>query len=115
MFTVADLQRFLGVENNRVILYGYTFDRDTVVVFFEDEKLVREDYNGYKDRYLCREWESNKQVPGSIWTEQIKRWYRNGTNARLRSLILAFGGNLCETDGGSMNAGDEVYKGAKHD
>ncbi len=109
MMTASELQTLLNVPDNTSILYGYTFERDTLVVFFQDEKLVRVTYNN-RDNCEVRFWHESEFALSEFWGCNVKRWYPNGTNDTLRKLVAAFGNGLNETNcGGSVPAGSPVY------
>lgn len=80
------IQEWLGVEDGDVIAHGYTFDRDTVDVFFEDGKLVRYDTPYDKKPKITESFEFD----AAMLHNQIKRWYRNKTNPRLVVLMNTF-------------------------
>lgn len=101
MITAQELQEILKVEDNRIILYGYTFQRETVEWYFEHCHLVRVTTDGDRViRYLAM-----KEVTQSHLTGNIKRFYRNGTNSKLRDLFETFRGGLWETSGGTVPHG----------
>lgn len=103
----AKLQKLLGVEDNELILYGYTFARDSVFAYFELGKLcvATAEYN--HPAVIVR----YPKVYGYILRDGIKRFYRQSTLPALRELMETFGESLSETDGNGRqyNARDKVY------
>jgi len=89
-----------------VILYGYTFARETLFVFIDnDDNLVRvtEDHRGNVLRY-----ETSPNVHPSIWSQNVKRWYRDDTNDNVRELCASFMEyGLTETNGGGRWKGKD--------
>jgi len=95
-----DIQAMLGVEDDVVIAYGYTFDRDSVYIMFHKGWLVRSDYR--RDE-LVRLQESHTFQP-CYFQDSMKRWYRGtderGINPRLLDLFETFGAPLSVVEGG---------------
>jgi hypothetical protein len=81
--TAQEFQHYLQVADHEIILYGYTVERESLFIYFEKGQLIR---LTEKNKQVNRE-SYNYLVPG-IW--RSKRFYPNGTNPRLRSLMNSF-------------------------
>lgn len=86
------VQEWLGVEDGEIIAHGYTFDRNTVDIWFENGKLIRREYmprEQWTDKEIKKQ-ESEEFEP-QFFFNQIKRWYQEQTNSILIALFRAFG------------------------
>jgi len=100
MLDAVIAQELLDVNDNEVVLYGYTHSRHTLCVFFENGKLIRvwSDHTGVLVR-----WEEFEQMHGDVLFANVKRWYENGTLPMLRDFVESFSfDRLPETPGGSV-------------
>jgi len=106
LITAMRLRQICSLNPNEVILYGYTFARETLFVFIDnDDNLVRvtEDHNGNVLRY-----ETSRNVHPSFWSQNVKRWYRDDTNDNVRELCASFMEyGLPETNGGGRWKGKD--------
>lgn len=94
------VQQLLTVADMDTVAYGYTFDRKTVTVWFEDGKVCRSDvhsgrlseaqYEECVKRYDTFDGET-------ILHAGIKRWYADKTVPALREWCKTFGRPLTET------------------
>lgn len=97
-----ELQKILGVEDNQIILYGYTYNRSTVEIYFESGKLIRVT----KDLDVIEKVIASEDVTCNLLFSEIKRFYSNGTNPKFRNLSEIFRDfGLCETKGGKVSYG----------
>ena len=88
MLAAKFLQDHLYVDDMVVIAHGYTFDRHTVDVWFEDKKLVRIEEVS-RDKWEHTEFD---YLDGeAIFHNNIKRWYKDKTNNDLIELFESFG------------------------
>lgn len=83
----VDVQKLIGVEDLDVIAYGYTFERNSVEIWFE---------NKYLKRLTIFKGDSNIEQTINFNPEffNIKRFYRDRTNPKLIELFRAFGNLL---------------------
>ena len=103
----TELQQLLNVEDQSLILYGYTFPPSSLGVyfFFENGELVRHESSG-NELYVHK----NTLVTPEHLFAGVKRFYRQGTNENLRRFVASFRDYpLPEVDGGShVTAGDFI-------
>jgi hypothetical protein len=96
------VQKLLGVEDNVVVAYGYTMDRATLKVWFEKERLFRQEY--LRDGTILVTEDSPDFEP-SYFREKVKRWYLGEglrrLNPMLQDLFETFGNPLSTTSGGN--------------
>ena len=90
MQLAVTIQHMLGVEDGDTIAHGYTFDRNTVDVFFEDGKCVKHTYCGVHNKEISRE-EFEYFNGEEILHVNIKRWYTANTSEELVSWCETFG------------------------
>lgn len=83
------VQDYLEVEDDEVIAYGYTFERDTVEVFFRKGFLVRRDIPQDKTKEI--ETINSSDFDGNLIHLRIKRYYRDRTRAKLVDFFEAVG------------------------
>ena len=110
MITANQLQSLVTRNEREILLYGYTLDRNTTIVFFLGDKLVRVEEQrgtGHNPDTVLRWIESSYVRPEFF--QNIKRWYRGATNTTLRDYVESFYGPLSETDGGERMFGEEYY------
>lgn len=82
---------YLEVKPHTLLLYGYTYDRKDVFIYFNDKRqLVREDGNPCNsviftdgDSYLY-----------DCCIKDVKRYYPNCVNRKLKDLFSCFGVKL---------------------
>lgn len=108
MITAQKLRQICCINPNEVLLYGYTMDRKTLFLFIDNENnLVRVEENRHGETLR---YETSKFVHPSIWTRNVKRWYRDATNESIRELCASFlEYGLSETDGGEKWFAEEYY------
>lgn len=100
------VQEMLGVADDVIIAHGYTFDRMTVDVYFQNGNLVRDERNFGDDSVNCLE---STDFEPSYFMNQIKRWYLGnqepdkGLNSKLQGLFETFGNPLPTTLGGNYS------------
>lgn len=84
MQLAVTVQHMLGLEDKDTVAHGYTFERKTIDIWFENGKLVREDYNidGRDERIYVDRMESERFDP-RFFTDKVKRFYRAATNEEL--------------------------------
>lgn len=87
--SAVEVQKLLGVDLED-IAYGYTFRRDTIEIYFNEGKLVRADIP-YGGEAVLRQSET---FDPSFFSENVKRFYRDRTNAKLALLFATFGNPL---------------------
>lgn len=91
MLLATDVQVMLGVDDLEIIAHGYTFDRDTVDIYFENGELVRRDWNEWKNRDF---YQKSDGFDGSFFHNGIKRWYKDRTNQKVCILFETFNNRL---------------------
>lgn len=100
--SAKEVQDILGVKDCEVIAHGYTFDRQTLDVWFEYERLIRVESNYYGQE--TKRMESDDFDP-FLFRCDVKRWYmgteERGFNRRLLSLFYTFGDAPSMTNGGT--------------
>jgi len=87
--TALEVQQMLGVADYENIAHGYTYNRDTLDIYFQDGKIVRQvsDVDGillYENISCVFEID--------FFTTDVKRWYKNRTNSKLIQLFETFNG-----------------------
>lgn len=88
MLSAKAVQEMLGVDDCIVIAHGYTFDRNTVDIWFANHKLKRGEYiEGKEIRRESHEFDPS-------FFAGIKRFYRTQTDEKLVELFQTFGGSL---------------------
>lgn len=100
LLKAIEVQKLLGVEDLEIIAYGYTFERNSVEIWFENGQLVRREWNhGLDDK------KSSEFFQPLYLKDGIKRWYKGtaegGLNKRLVDFFETFGCPLVTTPGGS--------------
>lgn len=89
------IQEMIDVEDNQIVAYGYTFERESVEIYFENGQLVRSEDG---DKKYC------DQFNPEFFTLNIKRWYlgteEKGFNRKLLNLLETFGCPINTTEGG---------------
>ena len=96
ILTAGRVQELIGVADNVVVAYGYTFDRHTLNIFFQDGKIVRATTPYGKNTDYCQ----SVIFEPKFFTDGVKRWYADGFNERLRGLFETFSDGLSFTAGG---------------
>ena len=95
--TAYEVQQMLGVEDFVNIAYGYTLARQTVEIYFEDNKLVRLDMVG--DHYIgAKTYARSPYFEYGFFSDSIKRFYRKKTDEKLIALFNTFGPGLSLVD-----------------
>ena len=116
MLTAKQFQKMLGVADFRTILYGYTFERQSVIIFFVDGKIVRltekelfcQGSFPEETKNTVQMWE---YVVPEIFRQDIKRWYANGTRPKMRHFMESFFDYTNETEGGHIKYNTHIsYK-----
>jgi len=103
--TAKEVQALLAVPDHKVLAYGYTYDRRTVELYFEDGQLVRYEYTGdYEDP----SYERSKHFEASYLTADLKRWYENSLCPKLLTFLETFGGSVQVTPGGKKHVWAEA-------
>ncbi len=96
MKTAKEIQNLIGIDDHETLAYGYTLNRDTVELYFENSNLVRCEFDASIDGQLLR----TKRTPlfeASFFKDNIKRFYRNATHKQLIELFDTFGNPLSLT------------------
>jgi hypothetical protein len=100
MLSAKEVQNMLNVPDLETVAYGYTLDRRTVNIWFEDGKLVRhsswesgakhtyENYGNYDETIRTEEFDPN------YFKVNMKRFYEDRTNSALVILFATFGSPL---------------------
>ena len=100
LLTATDVQTMLGVEDGEILAHGYTFDRETVDIYFQDGQLIRTTESRGGDWH----YEKSPNFRPEFFHGGIKRWYEGtaerGLNAKLLTLFETFGAPLSTTPGG---------------
>ena len=95
MLTAIEVQKMIEAEDGDNILYGYTFDRHSVSIYFEDGKLVRREVD-YNDNTV--ELLKSESFDPEYFRFGIKRFYRlsssGDANVKLVELFKSFGNPL---------------------
>lgn len=104
----AQVQEMIDAEDGEVVAHGYTLDRDTLDIYFEDGRLVRSAYR--RDETPHRT--TSEEFESEFFFKDVKRWYAGdverwragepgaGLNQALADLFETFGRSLSVTSGG---------------
>lgn len=110
MITALKLATICELEINKILVYGYTFNRETIVLYIGVLKTQPEFGKSKRNEYrLIRYTETKENEPDQLvfakfvhpemFTRNIKRWYKNASNQKLKQLLDSFI-TIAETDGG---------------
>mgnify|MGYP001453146506 CR=1 FL=1 len=94
MLKATVVQAMIGAEDYMDVAYGYTFDRNTVFIYFLKGKLVRKvvQHSGQMNERVIDIWESETFDP--TYFAGVKRFYKNQTEPKLLELFETFGNPL---------------------
>lgn len=99
MLSATTVQKMIEAADFDTIAHGYTFDRNTLDIYFEDGNLIRRETNGEKVE-ISKSSEFNED----FFFNNVKRWYAGtktkGLNPKLKELFETFGKPLPVTSGG---------------
>jgi hypothetical protein len=91
--TAKEVQQMLGVADFDEVAHGYTFDRDTVDIYFADGKMIREVWGiGWGVSETRKDYRESDYFEIDYLKDGIKRWYLNKTNPKLVQLYETFNG-----------------------
>lgn len=107
----VQVQYMLGASDLTLLAFGYTFDRNTLYVYFDGGKLVRlETKYGHPEPQFV-DWRASEFFDPSYLKDNVKRWYvgldqnlniaGKHLNVPLRNLFETFGSSLPTTPEGS--------------
>lgn len=96
--TAAQVQHMTGTHDREVVAHGYTFERHTIEIYFEDNKIIRR-----VDGQI--EWTSEMFEP-NMFHQNIKRFYEQGVVPIFLALFDTFGEGLSTTPGGQTHSYD---------
>lgn len=102
LLTAKQVQDSFAIEDSDVVLYGYTFDRNTVEIFFHNGILCRDeqverDNDNEKENYGWKRTECDV-FDIDLITLGIKRYYRSKSNESFVELLESFGTQVSFTD-----------------
>lgn len=86
-----EVQEMIDVEDFEIVAHGYTFDRNTVDIWFENGLIFRHEYK-YDPRQEIKSVSriSETFFNASFFFADIKRWYESKFNTKLRTLMRTF-------------------------
>jgi hypothetical protein len=95
MLSAAQVQTLIGAKDGQIVAHGYTLDRYTVDVWFEQQQIVRREYQGAAivgtpDDHEVGLLKSFTFEPDYFFAN-IKRWYRDETSDALADYFATFG------------------------
>jgi len=95
MLKAKQVQEMIGAADYDDVASGYTYNRETVEIFFEDGKIHRHTLVADPLAHP-RTWkhESSEDFEPDYFLVNVKRFYRNQTFTKLNELFLTFGTGL---------------------
>lgn len=90
MMKAKKVAEIAGLKNGDHVAHGYTFDRDTIDIYYEDGEFVRIISNHNGEEIGEREFSGVFFVP-NLFTHRIKRWYADRTHREIQNLFETFG------------------------
>lgn len=98
------VQEMFGVKDGECVAYGYTFDRRSVVIWFDKGRIKRAEYktvNSQRDGEVSLlELRESDTFQPEYFSKQIKRWYADAVNENVSTFFETFGAALVTTPGG---------------
>lgn len=91
VLTALEVQKMIAVEDYDFVAHGYTFERNTLDIWFEKGNIVRQEYkpDGYGANHIVNETgEVDFRI--EFFFSDVKRWYEDSFNKELLKLICTF-------------------------
>jgi lipopolysaccharide biosynthesis glycosyltransferase len=87
VLSAKQVQEMIGVEDLDIIAHGYTLERNTLDIWFENGTIVRHESN-HRKNMVNEVGEDFFNI--DFFFSDVKRWYAEKFNPKLLTLIRTF-------------------------